>query len=253
MSLLVEAPAGRHFAQIHRDPGILVESVFTFLEAGLRAGNSILIVAAAEQLDRLFERLEASKFHPKSLRDAGQLGHVDSQRIIQQFSANGASDRSILRAAIAPVVNRLQAHGRGMRVYSELGKTLWQAGDTDTAIHVEEFWNTRAESRPFALYCGYTMDTHCERSYIGPLEELGRTHGEILGTEEDEEFGLALDRASKEIFGISLTQMAGVSLHDGSRRFPSGQRAMLWVTRNLPMSSGHLADRARQYFKNGGF
>ena len=251
MSLLVQGPIGRHFAQFHRDVGDLVESVFTFLEAGLRSGNSILIVATPEQLDRLSDRLAADKYHPKALRDSGQLAYVDAARILDHFGANGDSQRMVLRAAVAPTLSRLQLHGRGIRVYSELADLLWRAGDTDTAIEVEEFWNTRAETRPFSLYCGYTMDTHSERSYLGPLEELGRTHAEILGTPEDERFGMALDRASKEIFGISLTQMAGVSRQDGARRFPSGQRAMLWVTRNLPLSSVQLADRARQYFADG--
>jgi hypothetical protein len=108
-----------------------------------------------------------------------------------------------------------------------------------------------AASFQFSLYCGYTMDTHCEKSYAAPLEELGRTHSDIVGTPEDEQFGVALDRASKEIFGISLTQMAGVSRQDGARRFPTGQRAMLWVKRNLPMSTAQLAERARQYYQDG--
>ena len=77
---------------------------------------------------------------------------------------------------------------------------------------------------------------------------MGRTHSDILGTPEDERLGVALDRASKEIFGIPLTQMAGVSRHDGARRFPSGQRTMLWVKRNLPMSTAQLVARARKYF-----
>src|SRR5258706_4218382 len=101
----------------------------------------------------------------------------------------------------------------------------------------------------FSLYCGYTMDTQSESSYAGPLEELGRTHTDILGTPDDEQFGVALDRASKDIFGISLTQMAGVSRQEGARRLSSRQRTMLWVKRNLPMSTAQLAERARQYFR----
>jgi hypothetical protein len=92
------------------------------------------------------------------------------------------------------------------------------------------------------------MDTHCEHAYAAPLEELGRTHSDILGSPDDEQFGAALDRASRELFGISLTQMAGVARQDATRRFPSGQRTMLWVKRNLPMSTAQLVERARVYF-----
>jgi hypothetical protein len=43
--------------------------------------------------------------------------------------------------------------------------------------------------------------------------------------------------------------MTGVSKEDGAR-FPSGQRTMLWVKRNLPMSTAQLAERARHYFRD---
>jgi hypothetical protein len=131
---------------------------------------------------------------------------------------------------------------------------LWQTGQTDAAIRLEDLWNALAQAYTFSLFCGYTMDTHSEHTYAAPLEELGRTHSDILGSQEDEQFGVALDRASKELFGVSLTQMAGAgaSRTEGARRFPSGQRAMLWVKRNLPMSTAQLAERARFYFSTAG-
>src|SRR3989449_9211939 len=167
-----------------------------------------------------------------------------------QIVAGGEPEWAPFRNALAPVLSRLQASGRGTRVYSDLANALWQAGNTAAAIQVEDFWNALAGTYPFSLYCGYTMDTQSEHSYAAPLEELGRTHSDILGTPEDEEFGVALDRASKEIFGISLTQMAALSKQEEARRFPSGQRTMLWVKRNLPLSTSQLAERARHYFRD---
>jgi hypothetical protein len=254
---LVEAPPGRHFAQFHRDAkgedrrrDTLTESALAFVEAGLRRGDSVLVIAAADQRDRLFERLAAGEFRPQSLCDPGQLSVLDAGPITAQFVAGGLPEWVTFRNALAPVLSRLQPSGRGTRVYSEMANALWQAGNTAAAIRVEDFWNILAGTYPFSLYCGYTMDTQSERSYAAPLEELGRTHSDILGTPEDEEFGVALDRASKEIFGISLTQMAGSSKQEDARRFPTGQRTMLWVKRNLPLSTSQLAERARHYFRD---
>jgi len=177
--------------------------------------------------------------------------HAD--RILEQFLEHGLPEWADFRSVLGPMLSRLQPFGRGIRIYSELANTLWNGGHTDAAVRLEDFWNALGAAYAFALYCGYTMDTQCEHSYERPLEELGRTHSEILGTPEDEQFGAALDRASKEIFGIALTQMAGVTRQDGARRFPSGQRTMLWVKRNLPMSTTQLVEKARQYFRlNGG-
>src|SRR5712691_746907 len=228
-ALLAEAPSGRHFAQFHRDTkdedrrrDTLTESALAFVEAGLERGDSVLVIARADQRDRLFERLATGKFRPQSLRDPGQLSVLDAGEIAAEFVAGGVPEWTPFRNALAPVLSRLQASGRGTRVYTELANTLWQAGNTDGAIAVEDFWNTLAGTYAFSLYCGYTMDTQSEHSYSAPLEELGRTHSDILSTPDDEQFGVALDRASKEIFGISLTQMSGVSRQDGARSFPSG-------------------------------
>jgi hypothetical protein len=246
---LVEAPAGRHLAQFHRDTAALSESVYTFIESGLRRATSVLIVAPMQHADHLLARLSASKCHPRALINSGQLAVLDCSHLLDDIVNDDRPEWSRFRAALMPVLSRIQPAGRGTRIYSELANCLWADGNTEAAIQVEELWNALAASFPFALYCGFTMDTHCEKAYAAPLEELGRTHSEILGTPEDERFGVALDRASKEIFGISLTQMAGVTRQDGARRFPSGQRTMLWVKRNLPMSTAQLAEKARQYFQ----
>jgi hypothetical protein len=248
--VLVEISAGRHLAQLHRDPEGLLEAAFMFLEAGLRRGTSALVIADAPQIDRLFDRLSAGKFHPKSLSVSGQLAVVDATALLEQLETSERPEPLEFQRAVLPVLSRLQPFGRGVRVYSEIANLLWQGGNIDLAVQLEDSWNAMAGHQPFALYCGFHMDTQCEHAYAAPLEELGRTHSDILGAPEDERFGRALDRASKEIFGISLTQMAGVSRQDGARKFPSGQRAMLWVRRNLPMSTAQLAERARQYFKD---
>ena len=253
----MEAPAGRHFAQFHRETegqdrrrDTLTESAITFVETGLHRGDSVLVISGADHRDRLFERLAAGKFRPQTLRDPRQLSVLDAGEITAPWLGGDLPEWAPFRNALAPVLSRLQFSGRSTRVYSEITNVLWKAGNTGGAIRVEDFWNALAGTYQFSLYCGFTMDTHSEHSYAGPLEELGRTHSDILGTPEDEEFSVALDRASKEIFGIALTQMAGISKEDETRRFPSGQRTMLWVKRNLPLSTPQLAERARHYFRD---
>ena len=252
MSLLVEAPAGRHFAQFHRDAETLTEAAFVFLESGLRHGNSLLIVAPSQRVEQMFDRLSSGKFHPKSLIDSGQLAVMDSTPIIEQLVTNGQTEWARFRGMLAPVLSRLGPRGHGTRIYGEIANTLWETGETEAAIRLEDLWNALSGAYRFALFCGYTMDTHCEHAYAAPLEELGRTHSDILGTSEDEQFGAALDRASRDLFGISLTRMAGLTGHDATSRFPSGQRTMLWVKRTLPLSAGPLIARARIYFGAAG-
>lgn len=249
MTLLAEAPAGRHFAQFHRNCDSLSESLSAFLEGGIRRGHSAVVIATPELRDSLVARLAADKFNPKALADSGQLDLIDAVRLMAQLMPNGAPEWARFRATLVPVLSRVQSFGRGIRIFVEMGSMLWKDGNTEAAIRLEEHWNALARLHTFALFCGYTLDTQSEESYAGPLEDIGHTHTDILGSEEDERFGIALDRASKEVFGITLSQMAGMTNHDGARRFPSGQRTMLWVKRNLPLSTAQLAERARRYLQ----
>ena len=249
-SLLAEAPAGRHIAQFLRDPEALTEAAYTYLEGGLRRGASVVVIATAANTERFQARLSAGKFHPTALRTSGQLELLDAKTVLAEFMSNDMPEWGGFRATLGAVLDRVQAFGRGTRVYEEFAGMLWQDGNAEAAIRVEELWNALGQLYPFALYCSYLLDTQSEETYSGPLEEIGRTHTDIVGTADDERFGVALDRASKEIFGISLSQMAGVAKQPGHRHFPSSQRTMLWVKRNLPSSTARLVERARHYFQD---
>ncbi|HKA57888.1 MAG TPA: MEDS domain-containing protein [Gemmatimonadales bacterium] len=249
MALLAEAPAGRHFAQFHRTSDSLTESIYAFLEGGIRRSNSVIVIGTPELRDRLTTRLAEEKFHPQTLVYSGRLDLIDAAELMAAFLPDGVPEWPRFRSVMVPILSRIQGFGRRTRVFVEMGSILWREGNTAGAVQLENLWNTLAGLHTFALYCGYTLDTQREESYTGPLEEVGHAHTDILGADDDEQFGVALDRASKEIFGITLSQMAGMTNHDGARRFPSGQRTMLWVKRNLPLSTALLAERARRYFQ----
>ena len=90
MTLLAEAPAGRHFAQFHRNCDSLSESLSAFLEGGIRRGHSAVVIATPELRDSLVARLAADKFHPKALAESGQLDLIDAVRLMAQLMPNGA-------------------------------------------------------------------------------------------------------------------------------------------------------------------
>ena len=251
-ALLIEAPVNRHFAQLHRDPQALTDAVTLYLQTGLRRGNGVVVIATPHHIDLFLTRLREDELDPATYLKSGQLEVHDAAATLKQFMRNDTPDWEDFRDAIGTVLNRVQLCGRGTtRAYGEMVNLLWQGGDQQAAIRLEEYWNELARLYPFSLFCSYMLDVHQHGSYSGPLEEIGRTHSDILGTAEDERFRVALDAASRDVFGVPLSQMVGFSrhTHEGERRFPSGQRTMLWVKRNLPSASAAVLERARRYYE----
>lgn len=250
-STLLEAQPGRHIAQFHQHPEALAQSAFEFIEGGLRRGNSVVVIATAANAAQFDTRLTQAKFHRHALERSGQLRFVDTSELLAQFMIDGTPDRAKFLTVVRTMLDRARIYGRGTRVFADMAGGLWQDGNAQTAIQIEDLMNEVGRSLPFALYCGYVMNMQCEESYSGPIEDLGRTHNEIVASDDDERYAAALDRAGKDLLGISLSELLINAKQNGERRFPLAQRTMLWVKRNLPLSTAQIAERARRYYQEG--
>jgi hypothetical protein len=251
-ALLIDAPVNRHFAQLHSDPQALTEAVTLYLQTGLRRGNGVVVIATRQHVDLFLARLRADDLDPGTFLKSGQLELHDAELSLRKFVRNDMPDWEDFRRAMGAVFERVGAFGRGtIRAYGEMVNLLWHEGKRDAAIRLEEYWNELARLYPFSLFCSYMLDAHHHHTYDGPIEEIGRTHTDIIGTPEDERFRVALDAASRDVFGVPLSQMVGFARHrdSGEQRFPSGQRTMLWVKRNLPSASAAVLERARRYYE----
>ena len=254
--LLIEAPVNRHFAQLHRDPQSLADAVTLYLQTGLRRGNGVVVIATPQHTDLFLTRLRADDLDPSPFLKSGRLELHDAEMTLRKFLRNDAPDWQDFRHAMAAIFERVRAFGRGTtRAYSGMVDLLWQEGKQAAAVRLEEYWNELARLYPFSLFCSYMLDVHHDGTYSGPLEDIGRTHSDILGTDEDDRFRAALDAASRDVFGVPLSEMVGFSSRrdSGEQRFPSGQRTMLWVKRNLPSASAAVLERARRYYADSAY
>jgi len=250
-ALLIEAPANRHFAQLHGDSQALTDAVTMYLQTGLRRGNGVVVIASRALTDLFLARLREDELDPGVFLKSGQLELHDAELTLRKFMYNDTPDWDDFRRAMSAIFERVRAFGRGTtRTYGGMVNLLWHEGKEDAAIRIEEYWNELAHLYPFSLFCSYMLDPHDDHAYSGPLEGIGRTHSDIIGMADDERFRVALDAASRDVFGVPLSQMVGFSLghQDGERRLPSGQRTMLWVKRNLPSASAAVLERARRYY-----
>lgn len=252
-ALLIEAPVGRHFAQLHRDGQSLGESVSLFVQTGLRRGNGVVTIAEASHCEILLQRLGEADLDAEQYRRSGQLVILDADEILARFMRRGMPDWLRFRQAIGTVLESVQAFGQSTtRAYGEMVNILWRDGNQLAAIRLEEYWNELARQYPFSLFCSYLLDSHEAGCYGHPIHEIGRTHTDIIAGADDERFRAALDAASRDVFGIPLSQMlsfSGQEDNPGEHRLPGGHRTMLWIMRNMPGSSAEVLERARAYYR----
>src|SRR5712671_1717501 len=150
--LLIEAPANRHFAQLHRDPQALTDAVTLYLQTGLRRGNGVVVLATPAHTERFLTRLREDGLDPAVFLKSGQLELHDADLTLRKFMQHDMPDWEDFRRSMAAVFERVRAFGRGTtRVYCEMVNVLWQEGKQEAAIRLEEYWNELARLYPFSL------------------------------------------------------------------------------------------------------
>lgn len=250
-ALVIEAPVGRHFAQLHRETASLVESVGLYVVTGLERGTGVVVIATSSHTEALLHYVVRQGIDAEALRRAGQFVVLDAEATLARILRGGMPVWNEFRRVIGAVIESAQVFGRTTtRAYGEIVSILWSRGEYRAAIQLEEYWNELGRLHPFSLFCSYVLDSHDHRCYHAPLADIGRTHSEILTGDDDEAFREALDKASRDVFGVPLSQTLTMSGHDqrpGEHRLPTGHRTMLWIARALPASSADVLRRARTY------
>ncbi|MBI4610596.1 MAG: MEDS domain-containing protein [Candidatus Rokubacteria bacterium] len=253
-NLLIDAPTGRHFAQLHKDGQALGEAVGLFVKTGLRRGEGVVVIASAAHTELFLGPLSQDGFDPEACRRTGQLAVINAEEALARFMRVGMPDWAAFRQTIGGVIESLKASGRGaIRAYGEMVDMLWHEGNTRAAVRLEEYWNDLLRLHAFSLFCAYLLDGLDEESYAGPLHEIGRTHSNVLATEEDRRLQAALDAASQDVLGVSLSTMlslGGREENPGEHRIPSARRTILWLKRNMPFTASKVLARARDHYRN---
>src|SRR6266568_3702384 len=120
-TLLIEAPANRHFAQLHRDPQALADAVSVYLETGLRRGNGVVVIASPKHTELFLGRLRADDLDPGAFLKSGQLELHDAELTLRKWMGHHKADRDGFPRAMGANFGRGGGFGRGTtRAYEEM-------------------------------------------------------------------------------------------------------------------------------------
>lgn len=246
--LLRNPPADGHFVQVYQDPVFLCQAVCEYLRTGLSRGEGAIIIARPSHTAAFVQQLENDGVAARDAIAAGQLVMLDAEETLARFTAQGMPDWQSFHALIGGVIAKLRLNYPAVRAYGEMVDLLWQRGERDAALRVEEFWNDIAKLQTFSLLCAYAMDPLDPTAYGGPLECVCRVHTHLIPAHDYGRFNEAVLEASRDVLDQPLSDMllSMAQRHAPSTEMPQGQATLLWLKRNMPRTADKVLTRARQ-------
>ena len=237
--LLQQPNPGDHLVQVYREEGFLVEAVAAYAGTGLRRGEGVILIATPEHRAAFARRLESDGFPMAQMQRRGQVALLDAADTLARFVHEGMPEWQSFHALMGGLIAKMRLEFPTVRAYGEMVDVLWQRGERDAALRLEEFWNELARMQTFSLLCTYFMDHLDPAAYTGPLECVCKVHSHLIPTPDYEGFNRAVLEASEAVLDEPLAQtlLSLSARHRPPTAMPEGQATLLWLKRNMPRTA----------------
>jgi hypothetical protein len=199
-----EVGSREHFCQFYEDDGVLIDTVDGFVGPGLIVGDSAVIIATAQHIRKLNERLIARGIDVDQAIAREQYFPLDAAETLAKFMNQGWPDQARFLEVIRDIIARASAGNRRVRAFGEMVALLWADGNRSATIRLEKLWNDVGKTDKFSLFCAYPKNAFNAGGCHGSLIDICAAHSRIISASgEFKQIGLELDPARTRQNGTS--------------------------------------------------
>lgn len=144
-----------HIVQIYEDDKVFMDLLEGYVASGFKAGDSVIILATAEHLKVLNQRLKSQGFDLFSLTLQDQYIPLNAEETLSQFMINEWPDENLFFHLLTNLLLRARKKNRQVRAFGELVALLWAKGYSGATVHLEHLWHRYCASEEFRLFCAY--------------------------------------------------------------------------------------------------
>lgn len=179
--------APEHSVQFYEDDTFLIDQLGRFIEAGLQAGESAIVLATKAHRDQLENRFIENrfKFHRSMPSYASDRYIVlDAAGMLSEIMTEGGLNAARFIECVGGLIDRAARAGSGrVRIFGELVALLWTSGQGDAALQLEQFWNTLARAHSFSLFCAYPIRGFSHNEHTEGFQDICAAHSIVRPAE----------------------------------------------------------------------
>jgi hypothetical protein len=172
------APA-EHVCQIYGDETFFMDALEGFIGGGLRAGESVIVIATAGHLHALEKRLRGNWLDLDRARWEDRYIAVLAQETLGNFMVNGMPDEALFRMTMNEMIARARGGGRKVRVFGEMVAILWAEGNAGATVRLEHLWSKLQTEQHFPLFCAYPRAGFAQDAAVS-MQTICDAHSKVI-------------------------------------------------------------------------
>ena len=173
-----------HIVQFYSEDAFLLDELTKFASNALLARDAVVIIATAEHRDNLAHHLARRSVDLDRAVSEGRYIALDAADTLSTFMRLGQPDPDAFASAIGPVIARAAAASRSpashVAAFGEMVALLWNRGQFDAAIKLEQLWNDLARRYSFALCCAYPLAGFRSESHAEAFLKICAEHSAVI-------------------------------------------------------------------------
>lgn len=171
--------------QLFESDEALADAVADFCSEGVLRNETVLAVVREERWYSIAQRLSARGVAVDAALWRGLLTVRSAERMLKGIMRAGRPILPLFTTSMGPLISRLEAFGRPLRIYGEMVDILASHGEHAAALELEELWNVVLSQNKYRLFCGYTTANFADPRTRDELRRICAAHTEVRSDSQD--------------------------------------------------------------------
>jgi hypothetical protein len=170
------------------DPQLIIEIGQRML-AALVGGGAAVIIADQPHRNGIAQYLEARGINLSRIAGQGRWLALDAQKTLNEFMVGSMPDPQRFATLIGGVLDRLgsavpdhRSEKATVAAFGEMVALLWDQGNSEGSLRLEQLWNDLAASHAFHLSCGWPLRFFSRTNDAQSVDQICSEHTHVTPT-----------------------------------------------------------------------
>jgi hypothetical protein len=165
--------------QLYASHEKFLKTLEIFVCAGLRSGESVVVITTQAHRTALEKRLKAGGIDLAAAKAGGEYLALDAWKTQAAFWVNDFPDEILFKNFVTGLLARAHQTGARVRVFSEMTALLWMQGHRQGMARLEQLWTVYCQEGAFSLFCAYPR-SGLTLEVDAALVEISATHARVF-------------------------------------------------------------------------
>ena len=171
-----------HEVHFYSDDAVFVETVSNFVAPTLIAGNACIVFATKPHREILFQALKLQDVDVEAAIEEGTYISLDAAETLSLFMVNGWPDRARFFEGFGKLVesasNAAKAQNPRIAIFGEGVALLYEEGNPEAAIRLEQLGNHLANKYNVDILCAYPLSL-CANEHENEIKRICAQHSAV--------------------------------------------------------------------------